>query len=306
MSDKRIIPFADGVIAENGPMHLTIRASRHGEARLDMAGRAGEYAFTCLAQVAANLKLLKRRHDTFPKGAIDAIAARMIQSVLATGVDDLTPMAAVAGAIADAVADWLVQAGMTRIIVDNGGDIAIRLSGKESSRVGLRTDIRTPDISHVVELTARSPSWGVNTSGLGGRSLTRGIASGVTAFARTSAVADACATAIANACYAKDRAIVRVPAETLDRHTDIPGMLVTADIGELLPETVAAALGAGLAAAQELHRKGLIRGALVAVGGTVALTDGFREQVGPLFCRSQATPRLNRNEASTVTHRTGN
>jgi len=129
----------------------------------------------------------------------------------------------VAGSIADAVADWLFNRGLSRVIVNNGGDIAIRLAENETARVGVRTKVESPVISYMVELSSRHPSWGVNTSGLGGRSLTRGVASAVTAFARTSSLADAAATSVANACFAKDDTIVQAMAQEVDPHTDIRG-----------------------------------------------------------------------------------
>ncbi len=80
---------------------------------------------------------------------------------------------------------------------------------------------------------AGRPAWGVTTSGVGGRSLTRGIASAVTVLAANASVADAAATAIANACFVEDDRIIQVPAEKIDPNTDLTGIRVTTEVGPL-------------------------------------------------------------------------
>ena len=143
----------------------------------------------------------------------DDLALQMLNSVAVVGDQDLTPMAAVAGTIADAVANWLFKNGLTRVIVDNGGDIAVRLAKEQTVNVGVRPDIRSLTVSHVLRLDARMPSWGVTSSGFGGRSFTRGIASAVTALAGSASFADAASTAIANACFVESENIQQIPAK---------------------------------------------------------------------------------------------
>jgi hypothetical protein len=46
-----------------------------------------------------------------------------------------TPLAAVAGATADMVADFLLETGATNIVVNNGGDISIRLREGERQKL---------------------------------------------------------------------------------------------------------------------------------------------------------------------------
>ena len=121
----------------------------------------------------------------------------MAESVLATGEPTLTPMAAVAGTVADAMADWLFARGADLVAVNNGGDVALRLGEGRSIRMGILPDLNGR-VTEIVEIRAEDGIGGVCTSGLGGRSLTRGIAGGVTVFSRRCALADACATHIAN------------------------------------------------------------------------------------------------------------
>jgi ApbE superfamily uncharacterized protein (UPF0280 family) len=189
-------------------------------------------------------------------------------------------MAAVAGAIADAVASYLFDQGMDRVIVNNGGDIAICLAREDRVRVGIRTNIDTGRAT--LRVTLGPPGWGVNTSGLGGRSLTRGIASAATAFARTSSLADAAATAIANACFVQDPAVVQAPAQTLDPLTDIKGIPVTVSVGPLPAEKIALALDRARIKAEDYVNKGIIQGAVIAAGRQLVLTREFSCQVGSL------------------------
>ncbi|MDZ7599232.1 MAG: hypothetical protein U5J82_13300 [Desulfobacterales bacterium] len=168
------------------------------------------------------------------------------------------------------------------MIVDNGGDIAIRLAAGETTRVGLRPEIAHPEISHVLTLDGRHSTWGVATSGLGGRSFTCGIASAVTAVARSASLADAAATAVANACLAPGADVLRVPAAKLDPNTDIPDLLVTVAVGELTGAQRAEALSNALQMAEGLTQRGVIRGALAAVGKQVGWTADLPGRVAGL------------------------
>jgi len=283
MTDQTIITLENqtGVIAENGPMRIVIQAWDKGMPDLKMALKAAQFSFTCLEQVAQHQEILKQQHSLMPKG-LAPIPRAMAESVIATGEKDLTPMAAVAGSIADAVADWLFNRGLSRVIVNNGGDIAIRLAENETARVGVRTKVESPVISYMVDLSSRHPSWGVNTSGLGGRSLTRGIASAVTAFARTSSLADAAATSVANACFAMDDSIVQAIAEKVDPHTDIRGIPVTVKIGKLKKSCISEAMNKALNKAEQYVEMGIIQGALIAVENEFLLTDRFDARISRL------------------------
>jgi uncharacterized protein len=283
MTDQIILKLEDqtGVMAENGPMRLIIQAWDKNIPNLKMAVQAAQFSFACLAQVAQCQLILRRQHSHLPEG-LDSIPKAMVESVLATGEKDLTPMAAVAGSIADAVADWLFIRGMSRVIVNNGGDIAIRLADNETARVGIRPMVKSSFISHTVELSSSYHSWGVNTSGLGGRSLTRGIASAVTAFAETSSLADAAATAIANACFVKDDAIVQTMAQKIDPHTDIKDIFVTAEVGKLKKSCILQAMSRSLNKAEHYVAMGIIQGALIALEDKLWTTQGFDVRIAPL------------------------
>jgi len=283
--DDRRIHIAEGnraVIAENGPMRLVIQAYDGERAELQLAREAAQYGFSCLADVAADRTLLCRPHGTITSPPTRCSGQAMLAAVRNVGDADLTPMAAVAGTIADQVADWLFSKGLSKIIVDNGGDIAIRTLPGQEVTVGLRPTVSSPQISHLVRLQPSHRSWGINTSGLGGRSFTRGIASAVTAFGGCSSVADAAATAVANCCLVDDPAIIQAPANSIDPTTDLGELPVTVQVGNLSDEACLAALKAGLAKGQELVERGLISGAFLVVGAHFAITENFDTAVGIL------------------------
>jgi ApbE superfamily uncharacterized protein (UPF0280 family) len=128
-------------------------------------------------------------------------------------------------------------------------------------------------------LDGRKSCWGVATSGLGGRSLTRGIASAVTVLADCASIADAAATAIANACFAPDECIVQFPAEQIDPATDIAGIPITVGVGPLSAEIRRAAVQSALNKAERLTLNGVIEGAMVAVGGNICISSGLAPYV---------------------------
>lgn len=280
--DKRMVPGPGNrsLLVENGPMRLTIQAWKNHRFDMAAARQAGYFAFACLEQVAACRQLLKQRTVDLTEGEflekLDPqkfpIPVQMVKNTWVIGSPDLTPMAAVAGSIADAVADFLYDRGMTKVIVDNGGDIAVRLSGNETVRVGVRGDISRPELTHVITLDSHYPAWGVNTSGLGGRSFTRGISSAVTVVARTSARADVAATDIANACFFQDEGIVQVPAGQLDPMTDIPDIPVTVLVKDLKPDTIVRSLERSLDRTMGYVKSGLIMGAIITAGGKTVHT----------------------------------
>jgi ApbE superfamily uncharacterized protein (UPF0280 family) len=269
------------VLVECGPMRLIIRAWRQKQALLTLARQAAQQSISYLERIARCRPQLSRPIPQFGELPQDKLALAMIASTRAIADDDLTPMAAVAGTIADAVADWLFERRTTRVIVENGGDIAIRLAEGETATVGVRPQVNSRHISHVIRLEAGpgQASWGVTTSGVGGRSLTRGIASAVTVVAANASVADAAATAIGNACIVEDDAIIQLPAERLDPQTDLAGLSVTTEVGELSPEKVLKALESARQKAALLAQRKIISGAFMALQNVFVISDGLKPYV---------------------------
>ncbi|MGD9078220.1 MAG: hypothetical protein PVG96_02715 [Desulfobacterales bacterium] len=283
MSYEQSITLLDEetVLAECGPMRLAIRAWQDSRPQIALCRQAAGASFAYLEAVAKEKTVLSDIEGNIRSLPENALAQQMIESVRAIGDIDLTPMAAVAGTIADAVADWLFARGSTKAIVDNGGDIAIRLAAGETATVGIRPQINCLDISHIALLDDRSSSWGVTTSGRGGRSFTRGIASAVTVIAENASIADAAATAIANACFVEDSSIVQIPAEQMDPRTDLKGVNVTAEVGALSPDKKIQAVKMALSKADALCRLGLIVGAFIALEDVFVITESVRELIAP-------------------------
>jgi ApbE superfamily uncharacterized protein (UPF0280 family) len=278
--DKRLHVLQDGsALAEWGPMRLIISAFVGKVPQPQMCMRAGKESFLFFERVSGSLKFLGRHFRALQSEIHEPLALKMTRSVLAVGDEDLTPMAAVAGTIADAVADFLARRGMTKVVVDNGGDIAIRLQGDDSATVGLRPEVAEQSISHVIALGPDRSSWGVATSGVGGRSLTRGVATAATTIAADASLADAAATAVANASLVEDEQVTRRPAEEVDPYTDIAGLPVTVKVGPLTEEKKTLAVTRAIRKAEQLIEKDVIFGALVAVQGRIAMTKYFRDRL---------------------------
>ena len=284
MSYEKSIAMLDEetILAECGPMRLAIRAWQNSRPQIALCRQAAEASFAYLEAVAKHRAVLSDFPGNIKALPENELAQRMIESVRAIGDMDLTPMAAVAGTIADAVADWLFGRGLTKVVVDNGGDIAIRLASGETATVGIRPRIDCLDISHIADLNDRRSSWGVTTSGRGGRSFTRGIASAVTVIAESASIADAAATAIANACFVEDSSIVQMSAEQMDPNTDLKGLAVTIDVGPLSIAKKIEAVQTALSKADTFCRKECIVGALIVLEDVFVMTEGARELISPL------------------------
>jgi ApbE superfamily uncharacterized protein (UPF0280 family) len=277
MSYEQSITLLDEetILAECGPMRLAICAWQNSRPQIALCQQAAQASFAFLETVAKDKAVLSNFVGNIRSMPENVLAQQMIESVRAIGDMDLTPMAAVAGTIADAVADWLFARGSTKVVVDNGGDIALRLAEGETANVGIRPQINCFDISHIARLDNRCSSWGVTTSGVGGRSFTRGIASAVTVIAENASIADAASTAIANACFVSDPNIQQVLAEQIDPFTDLSGKAVTVRVGKLTQAKRKVAQMRALQRAEDLVACGHIVGALIYQDKRFAMTSSL-------------------------------
>ncbi len=180
----------------------------------------------------------------------------------------ITPMAAVAGAVADEVlAAMIAGRVLSKAYVNNGGDIAIHLAPGERFETGIVGDISKPKITATASIAAEDNVHGIATSGWRGRSFSLGIADSVTVLARDSAAADAAATVIANAVDTDHPAIERRPARDLDPDSDLREHRVTVNVGALDSASLAAALAQGRDAASLYREAGLIEAAYIELQG---------------------------------------
>lgn len=269
-------------LLDYGPISMVIEAYREGQPLGGAVEAGGKAAVHQLELLTKHLDIakkpaaeLKSGHD-YPRALI-----AMVEAVGATGEHGVTPMAAVAGSIAQEVLDTLVEHGATRVVVNNGGDIALRLEPGKPLRVGVITNLAGGAVTHYMDISGGQGIGGIATSGMGGRSFTRGVASAVVALAKAAPLADACATMLANAVNVDHPEILRLRAELLDPDTDIPGQLITLKTGTFDEETAQQALAAGKRKFHEYHEKGLLLGAVLAVQGRVwTHPPGLVRQVG--------------------------
>ncbi|MDL2226091.1 hypothetical protein LJB86_00325 [Deltaproteobacteria bacterium OttesenSCG-928-M10] len=277
----------DGMaLAQYGPMRLTIQAWAAGGPSTELARKAGEFSFSLLPRLAPGRELFRRDlhpFDTIKPDFAEPMFNLMVSAVRQTGLPELGPMAAVAGTVSQTVAEFLKEAGADKAIVENGGDLAVWLKPGQAVKVGVRLGVDNPLPSYKMVLSGDlKPFWGVASSGLGGRSLSQGLADTALCVAASGPLADAAATAVANHCRVDSPAVKMAAAETLDPDTDIRGLMVTESVGELTEAEVDAALASALRYAQKLTDQGMILGAAVSLRGRLAVTPGFDQKAAPL------------------------
>jgi hypothetical protein len=213
----------------------------------------------------------ERGDEAMPKPK-NPIARRMVAAVWPYRAVYITPMAAVAGSVADAMLAAMVAGrDLKRAYVNDGGDIAIHLAPGQAMRVGIAGSLEDgePDatLDGFATIDFASPVRGIATSGRGGRSLSLGIADGVTVLAATGAEADAAATIIGNAVTIDSAAIRRLPANQVKDDSDLGDIPVVVAVGPLAGAEVAEALDRGAAEAERLVAAELIHSALLRLRG---------------------------------------
>lgn len=275
--------FSDGRLhLQHGPIDLIIEAfGARGE--VEAAYRQAIDRFgDILPTLVRELPTLRR-----PVGAAypllqGPVARRMAEAVWPHRAVFITPMAAVAGAVADEVLQaMLADRTLDKAYVNDGGDIAIHLAPGHSLRAGIFAQA----LDGAVTLTHDRPVRGIATSGRGGRSFSLGIADSATVLALTAAAADAAATLIANAVDIDHPAIERRPARELDPDSDLGDLAVTVAVGELPRDAIDQALDRGLAEARRLRRLGLIDSAAISLRGEWRLEHERPPAIGPRVAR---------------------
>lgn len=266
------------VFLDHGPVTMMLEAFRAGEPfqeAADTGARAVLCAFNELAnsdESMAAARAYVRRGSECSLYRYPHVLQEMIASVCALDEPNFTPLAAVAGTMSDLAVRSMIASGADFAIANNGGDIAYCLPwSRDSLKVGLISDLQTASVTHLLKVPRESGICGIATSGLGGRSFTRGVASAVTAFGTTASLADAAATSIANACNCDDPCIERCLAGEIDPQSDIADLTVTKTVGALCEQSVDEALSKGAKRAEDLCESGVILGAIIFVSGKMEL-----------------------------------
>jgi len=266
----RLLPDGRRLHLHDGPIDLIVEAFA-APREIEAAYRAASARFvTVLDELCTELTYLRSAcsaEAAWPQGAV---ARRMVAAVMPYATEYfITPMAAVAGAVAEEILAAMVAAAeLSSAYVNDGGDIALHLSAGERFVVGMVERPDRPSLLGTTTVHAADPVRGIATSGWRGRSFSLGIADAVTVLADRAAAADAAATIIANAVDLPGHpAIVRVPARELAPDSDLGNRLVTQAVGALKQEEVNQALEAGTRTAGRLMRIGLIRSAALSLRG---------------------------------------
>jgi ApbE superfamily uncharacterized protein (UPF0280 family) len=260
------------LVLEDGPIRLVI-GIEGPRAALAAAREAALAALDgLLGALSAELPVLRAPLDGPMPVLIHPVARRMAEACWPHRARFVTPMAAVAGAIAEHVRDAIAAVACVETAwVNNGGDIALHLAPGTSLRIGLVQDLGRGVAEGMAVLRAGDAVRGIATSGWPGRSFSLGVADAVTVLAADAADADAAATLIANAVDAEHGAISRVPACSLDPDSDLGELPVTVAVGRLPPALVAAALTRGFGEAERMVARGWIRAACLRCQGQEAL-----------------------------------
>ena len=192
-------------------------------------------------------------------------------------------MAAVAGAVADEIQQHLFGIeNLQRIIVNNGGDIALWGAPDENFSIGIVDEFSTvlnSDISARVSLDASDHINGIATSGWRGRSQSLGIADAVTVFASNASVADAAATLIANEVNVQSGSVYRQPASSRYPDSDLGEQLVTVEVLSLDEREIAHALCAGEDFTRSLLQDSIIDAGVISLQGHYRVFGGLENRL---------------------------
>src|SRR5579863_4547102 len=220
----RMLPDGRRMHLHDGPIDLIVEANGTPRAVSAAYESAARRFVSVLDELCGELPLLRQpahKHSERPRGVV---ARRMFAAVEPYCEECfVTPMAAVAGSVAEEILEAMTAAAdIDGAYVNNGGDIAVHLGDRRSYKIGMVERPGDPSLFGYLEITSVDPVRGIATSGWRGRSFSLGIADAVTVLADCAATADAAATVIANAVNLPDHpAVTRVPARDISPDSDL-------------------------------------------------------------------------------------
>jgi len=291
----RMLPDGRRLHLNDGPIDLIIEGfGDAGKVRAAYHAAATRFA-TILDELCSELPLLRapfRPGCLLPGGVV---ASRMARAVAPFGDRCfITPMAAVAGSVAEEILLAMTSASnLERAYVNNGGDIAFHLTSGTQFAAGMIASPDRPCLFGAATLHFDEPVRGIATSGWHGRSFSLGIADAVTVLASTASQADAAATILANAVdLPSHAAILREPARDLAPDNDLGDILVTRFVPRLIEHEIQTALAAGVQVAEELRAANLIVSAALALQGRARIVG---DPVNALPLRTRFSYSVNRS-----------
>jgi len=272
----RLLPDRRRLHLHDGPIDVVLEA--FGESNeVEHAYRTAANRFTSvLDELCAELIFLREPALLGGKSPRSPVAKKMLDAVLPFCLETfITPMAAVAGAVAEELLEEMTSAAiLKKAYVNDGGDIALHLAPGEQFVIGMVELPEKPSLFGTTTIHFHDPIRGIATSGRRGRSFSLGIADSVTVLATHAAQADAAATLIANAVDLPGHPTIRrVPAHDLAPDSDLGSRLVTQSVGPLTQNEIEHALDSGIAVAESFQRQGLIHSAALTLQGSARLAE---------------------------------
>jgi hypothetical protein len=260
---------------EVGPVSLVINGEKDDMPYEFDRFRIEEKIRRILKEIKEYLPVLKQKaHKIKNTNHMTNVPRKMVDAVKVIDEVSLTPMAAVAGSVADALKEFLKNEGLDLISVNNGGDISIYNKNGRELKIDIG-DIRTGESSPHLLSIEQITDYGLATSGFGGRSFTLGLADSVTVIATTGALADAAATFICNCTNTETDQVIRRKASEIDPLTDISDCEVTIKINVLNNFDIMKSLENGLYNASKLKQLNYIYDAVIKLQGHMVTTiDG--------------------------------
>lgn len=246
------------IYIEYGPSTITIAAFKGKTGLTTLCKDSFFILEELLTKLSNDLVHLKQYPAKINRDQLSDIGKRMLDAVALTANPTMTPMAAVAGSVSDMLAQWIFEQGATRVIVNNGGDIALRLAKGEEVTVGILPDLLNPHVTQRFKVKESDGIGGIATSGLYGRSFTKGIANSVSVFAKQASIADAMASHIANTSYLVSPHVKIKRAGLIDPDSDIADQDVVVSVSGLTASEKRQALFQMESEAMQLRERGVI------------------------------------------------
>jgi uncharacterized protein len=276
-AEIRLLPDGRRLYLHDGPIDVILEAFGTTSEITSAYDAAAHRFVSVLDELCGELSILRQPLTADSRRPAGIVAKRMATAVAPYAARTfITPMAAVAGAVAEEILAAMTGAAhLERAYVNDGGDIALHLESGQQFLVGMIDRPDRASLFGTAVLEASEPVRGIATSGWRGRSFSLGIADAVTVLADQAAMADAAATIIANAVDLPEHPnVFRVRARDVAPDNDLGDHLVTQGVGDLTAQEIGTALDGGETLARTLLTEGLIRAAALHLRGQTRIV-GF-------------------------------
>ncbi len=267
LSDRRRLHL------NHGPIDIILQAFGEAEEVAAAYWQAQQAFQSVLQGLVDELPVLRQPISPDGERPNGAIAQMMYAAAAPHAFSFITPMAAVAGAVADHILAAAVKGRrLDRAYANNGGDIALHLSDGQEFNIAVAADVEAT----TVRISCEDRIRGIATSGWGGRSHSLGIADSVTVLASSAATADAAATLIANAVdLPGSPKVTRDHACALSPESDLGDRLVTTEVAPLSDEEIDAALNRGVSHAEMMREHNLLVAAQICLQGAFRIVGNM-------------------------------